>query len=62
MNVITIVGLILSCAIGIWKFVGRLKSNQRKRAKEAKEMMDEGIKNNDPSGITSAFDRVRRIK
>ena len=62
MNILAIVGMVLTCAIGIWKFVGRLKSQERKQAQKAKEILDEGIKNNDPSSITAGFDRMRRIK
>ena len=60
MNLWTTLGLLLTAAIGIWRFVKRLRSQKRKQAEEARKQFEEGIKNADASSITSALDRLNR--
>ena len=61
MTWLTVVGLVLSCVIGVWRFFKRIKSERRKVADEAKKQLKEGLDNSDTSRITSSFDRMRRL-
>jgi len=61
-GIIAAIGALLSLALGIWRWVKRMKREERRIADECKKELDEGIKNNDPSRITAAFDRMRRNK
>ena len=61
-GIVTAIGGLISLLVGIWKWVKRMKREERRIADEAKAQLDEGIKNNDPSAITAAFDRMRRTK
>ena len=51
----------MTCAIGIWKFVARLKSEKRKLADEAKEKLDKAHNGGNESDILDAWDRINRV-
>jgi membrane protein implicated in regulation of membrane protease activity len=60
-QIIALAILVFTAAIGIWKFVGRIKSEKRKLLDEADKMHDEALEARDPSRITASHDRINRI-
>ena len=61
-GIIAAIGTLLSLIFAVWRWVKRMKREERRIADEAKAQLDEGIRTNDPSLITAAFDRVRRAQ
>lgn len=61
MNILTVIGLVLACIVGVWKFVSRLKSRRRKVVKRAKEKLDEACTNDDASDFIDGFGDVNRV-
>jgi hypothetical protein len=53
--------LFMTCAIGVWKWIARLKSEKRRIANEAKKKLDSAVDSGDTSTITTAFDSMRRL-
>jgi ABC-type nickel/cobalt efflux system permease component RcnA len=62
MSWLAVIGLVLTCAIGIWKFVARLKSEKRKLADEARTKLDEAKKTSNNSDFLDAFERIDRLQ
>ena len=60
MNWLTLLGLLLTAAIGVWRFFASQARRQRQRAEEAAALGEEGFREHDASKITAAFDRLRR--
>ena len=58
--VLQALGALLALALGAWNFFKRKGRERRKRADTAKKQFQEGMKDEDPSKITSSFDRIRR--
>lgn len=61
-QIIAAVTLFLTCAVGIWKFVARLKSEQRKLANEAKETLKDAQETGDKSNRLDAWMRINRVR
>lgn len=55
---LTVIGLLLTSAIGIWRFVKKLRNEKKKRAEEAKKMYQEALKSNDISKLNAAIARL----
>jgi preprotein translocase subunit YajC len=58
---LAVIGSILACIIGLWKYFGRKAAERRKQAEQAMKELDEAEKNKDTSGITSAVDDINRL-
>ena len=58
--ILGIVGSVLLCVIGVWKYVGRKNEFKRKEAEQARKDLDNAKKNDSVSDILDAFDRVRK--
>jgi len=61
MNIIAVIGLVLSCAIGIWKYFGRKNKEKRKLADEARKKLDSAKENDNESDFLDSFDRINRV-
>jgi len=61
MNIIAVVGLVLSCAIGIWKYFGRRNKEKRRLADEARKKLDEAKENDSESDFLDGFDNINRV-
>lgn len=58
---LTVIGSLLACVIGLWKFFGRKAEERRQVIQAAKKQIEEGIEEHDNSKISAGFDRIRRI-
>ena len=58
--VLQALGALLALALGVWNFFKRKNRDKRKRADESQKQFEKGMKDEDPSKITSSFDRIRR--
>lgn len=57
--VLTVIALILSCAIGIWKMFSRKNEFRRKQAEKAKEDMENAKKETGtPSDFLDSFGKI----
>lgn len=54
-----VIGGIISCVIGLWKYFGRKAAERRRQAELARKDLDEAKKNNDPSSFLDSFNRLR---
>ena len=61
MTVITIIGLVLTRLIGIWKFFTRVKSERRKLADEAGKKLIDAHNSGNKSDLLDAWMRKRRL-
>ena len=59
--ILTVIALVLSCVIGVWKLFSRRNEYKRKQAEQAKKELDEAKKNKDTSGITAAVDDINQL-
>jgi hypothetical protein len=50
-----VIGSLLACIIGLWKYFGRKASERRDRIVAAQTTFNEGIQERDPSKITAGF-------
>jgi membrane protein implicated in regulation of membrane protease activity len=57
-QIITLAILIMTAAIGIWKYFSRMKSERRRLADEAKAKLG---KAQTPSDFLDSFDSMRRM-
>ena len=55
---LAVIGSILACAIGVWKYFGRKSREKRERITEADKLFKEGMAERDPSKITAANSRL----
>lgn len=62
MSIVAVIGLILTCAIGIWNWIKRLRSEKRKIADDARKKLDDAKTNSSPSDFVDAFDSMRRLR
>jgi hypothetical protein len=60
-QILAVIGLILTCAIGIWKRFSRIRAEKRKLADEAQKEYEEALKSGDTSRITAALARLNRL-
>ena len=60
-QILAVIGLVLTCAIGIWKFMARIKSEKRKLADEARKKLDDAKANNSKSDFLDAFGNTNRM-
>ena len=60
MSWLTVLGLLLTAGIGVWRFVAGKARRTRQRAEAAGQMGQEGIEAKDPSRITASLDRLNR--
>ena len=59
-SILGVITLALTAAIGIWKFVARVKSERRKLSDEAGKKLDDAHKNKDKSSLLDAWDNINR--
>jgi len=59
--VLAIIGSVLAIIIGLWKYFGRKAAVKRQKAQEAQDETNKGVDDQDPSRITSGFDRANRM-
>lgn len=60
-QVLAVIALFLTCCIGVWKFVARMKSEKRKLADKAREQLDNAHKNKDKSSLLDSWDSINRV-
>ena len=53
-----VIGGIISCIIGLWRYFGRKAAEYRRQAKQAREDLDNAKKNDDPSSFLDGFNRM----
>lgn len=53
--------LFMTCAIGIWKWIARLKSERRRIMDEAKKNLDKAHDGGDESDLLDGWDRINRV-
>lgn len=61
-GIISAIGALLTLLLGIWKWVKRVKREERKIADEAQKQFDEAMAAGDASAITAAFARLRKLR
>ena len=59
-SVLTIIGLVLSMIIGVWKMFSRKAAVRRKQAEQAKKDLDNAITNDSPSDLLDSFGRLHK--
>lgn len=57
--ILTVIALVLSCVIGVWKLFSRRNEYKRKQAEQAKKELDEANKDSDAGKFLDAFGRMR---
>ena len=57
-QILGIVGSLLLCIIGLWKYFGRKNEFQRKQAEQAKKDLEKANEDDDPSSFLDAFGRT----
>jgi len=58
---VAVIGAVLSCIIGLWKYFGRKAATKRKIMEDAQKDLDNAHKNKDESGILDAWDKSGRV-
>lgn len=60
MNVqlLTIIGSVLACVIGLWKYFARKAAYRREQAEQARKDLDEANKTDDPGKFLDGFGRL----
>ena len=53
---------LFAVVIGVWKFFGRKRRDNRKAAEDAQKTLEKGVKERDPSKITAGFNRSNGIR
>ena len=61
-GIISAIGSLLLCIIGLWKYFARKARYKREKADEAKKKLDGAVDGGDTSVITSAFDTIGRLR
>ena len=54
---LAVIGSVLACFIGIWKYYGRKAKERRERIEAADKQFKEGVEERDPSKIIGSADR-----
>ena len=62
MTWLTVIGLVLTCAIGVWKWIARTKSEKRRLADEAQQKIDKATGDGDESDLLDGFNTINRAK
>lgn len=57
-QILSIIGSLLLCVIGIWKYAGRKAEERRKLADEARKDLDNAKKNDSPSDFLDGFNKL----
>ena len=60
-QILVVIGLILTCIIGVWKWLVRVKSEKRKLADEARKKLDDAKANNSKSDFLDSFGNINRV-
>lgn len=58
-QILSIIGSVLLCIIGLWKYFGRKSAERRKQAEQARKDLDDAKKNDSESDLLDAFGRLR---
>jgi len=58
-QLLIVIGGIISCVIGLWKYFGRKAQYRREQAEQARKDLDDAKKNDDSSSFLDAFGRMR---
>jgi hypothetical protein len=61
-TILSIILAILTCAIGIWKYVRGKERKREERIEDAKKLIEQGIEDADISTVSRGFDRLRRVR
>jgi hypothetical protein len=61
-TILSIILAILTCAIGIWKYMRGKERKHEERIEDAKKLIEQGIEDADISAINRGFDRLRRMR
>ena len=61
-TILGIIGSLLLCIIGVWKYFGRVNTEKRKLADEARKKLDDAHKNYYKSDLLDAWDRANRMQ
>jgi hypothetical protein len=61
-TILSIILAILTCAIGIWKYVRGKERKREERIEDAKKLIEQGIEDADISVISRGIDRLRRMR
>jgi hypothetical protein len=61
-QILGIIGAILSIIIGLWKFFRGKDQSEQERKDKLKKAADDAIAKRDPSGITGVLDDCHRVR
>lgn len=59
--IVSAIGSLLLCIIGLWKYFARKAKYRREMADAAKKKLDSAVDGGDTSAITTAFDSISRL-
>ena len=59
-QILTIIGSVLACVIGIWQWRSRKTAFRIKQAEQAKEDLNNANENDDPGSFLDGFGRLRK--
>lgn len=54
-----VIGVALTLVLSIWKYYSSKNHELKKRIDDARELVEQGINENNPSKVTAGFDRLR---
>ncbi len=57
-QIFIVIGSLLTCAIGVWRYFARKNKFRREQAEQAKKDLDNAIKNDSPSDFLDSFGRM----
>lgn len=57
-QILSIIGSVLLCIIGLWKYLGRKNADRREQAEQARKDLENAKKNDSPSDFLDGFGRV----
>jgi len=58
MQILVVLGSLLTLAIGVWKWVKRMKKHRRKMADEGKEKIEKATTDGDASDLLDGFAKL----
>ena len=61
-TILTIIASLLTCAIGIWKYLSRKNAERRRLADEAGKKLESAHKNHNKSDLLDAWDGAGRMR
>lgn len=62
MQILVVIGAILTCVIGVWRWIKRIRSEKRKMIDEAQKKYLEAVRDGDTSTATAMLDRINRLR